>query len=147
MVVNIINKNFFFAKSIWLFLGSVKHYWKIVSTIEIEFSSNLGDPFEKFWLIGYHLLITFRHYYYAKQMFLTSLTWLTFSDFCCIAKYWYSDRIKLFVRNVRAIRRKKLFFSIFLLLYFWWRSKIGTKCMNLLYIIFWVDVKISNNQI
>ena len=39
-------------KKIGVFLGSVKHYWKIVSTIEIEFSSNLGDPFEKFWLIG-----------------------------------------------------------------------------------------------
>ena len=26
LVVNIINKNFFFAKSIWPLLGSVKHY-------------------------------------------------------------------------------------------------------------------------
>ena len=45
------NKQIFFAKSSWLFFGSVKHYWKIVSTIEIEFSSYLGDPFEKFWLL------------------------------------------------------------------------------------------------
>ena len=59
MVVNIINKKFFFAKSIWLFLGSVKHYWKILSTIEIEFSSNLGDPFEKFWLSYYQILWDF----------------------------------------------------------------------------------------
>ena len=50
------------------------------------------NPFERKKVIGYliiyrkiiffcNLLIPFRHYYYAKYMFLTSLMWLIFFTF------------------------------------------------------------------
>ena len=47
-----------------------------------------------------NFLITFRHHYYAKYTFLTSLIWLIFSDFYYIVKYWNSDVIKLLAGNI-----------------------------------------------
>ena len=47
-----------------------------------------------------NLLITVRHYYYAKYKFLTSLIWLIFSDSYYIAQYWNSDCIKLLALSV-----------------------------------------------
>ena len=41
--------------------------------------------------------------YRAKQMFLIPLIWVIISNWCYIAKYWNSDRFKLFVANVCAM--------------------------------------------
>ena len=43
----------------------------------------------------YNCLITFRHYYYSKWIFLKPLIWPIFFYFYYIAKHWNSDWIKL----------------------------------------------------
>ena len=50
-----------------------------------------------------NLLKTFRHYYYAKSLFLACLIWSVLSYFFNITKYWKCDRIKILVGNALAM--------------------------------------------
>ena len=52
-----------------------------------------------------NLLITFRHYYYAKYMFLTSLIWLIFSDFRYIGN--------ILIHRLRFYENFNIFLNVF----------------------------------
>ena len=54
-----------------------------------------------YWIIFFFTnFFVDRHHYFAKYMFLTFLNGWFFSDFCYIAKYWNSDRVKLLAGSV-----------------------------------------------